>query len=242
MRPVGITALLEVLDECAPLDPTRRAARLADLADPDGTASFDLPLGVRDDRLLDLRERVLGPRLDAVAACPTCAEQLQVDVPVASLRSSDEAGTGELEVESAGLVLRIRPLTSNDLLEAQGCVDVSEAHQLLLSRCLVAARRDGRPVAADDVPGSVAPAVEAALHALDPDAERRLSLTCPACGHAWDEEFDVATFLWSELERWARGVFEDVHRLARAYGWTETDILQLSPARRRRYLELIASG
>ncbi len=50
---------------------------------------------------------------------------------------------------------------------------------------------------------------------------------------------DIASFLWKALHAWAKLMLGDVHELARAYGWTEADILALpSPTRRQIYLEL----
>ena len=84
--------------------------------------------------------------------------------------------------------------------------------------------------------------VEAAGEALaqaDPMADLRLGLTCVACGHAWQSPFDTASFLWTELDAWAARILREVHTLASAYGWTERDILSLSPGRRAQYLEMV---
>ncbi len=74
----------------------------------------------------------------------------------------------------------------------------------------------------------------------DPLAETRLALECPSCAHAWEESFDIAGFLWEEIEARARRIVFDVHALASAYGWTEAQILALSAVSRRRalYLEM----
>jgi hypothetical protein len=37
----------------------------------------------------------------------------------------------------------------------------------------------------------------------------------------------------------ARSLLAEVHSLARAYGWTESEILALSPQRRSTYLEMV---
>jgi hypothetical protein len=68
----------------------------------------------------------------------------------------------------------------------------------------------------------------------------QLALTCPQCGHEWQAPFDIASFLWTEINAWAHRTLQDVHELARAYGWREADILALSPWRRQVYLEMIS--
>ena len=57
--------------------------------------------------------------------------------------------------------------------------------------------------------------------------------------HGWQAALDVAADFWLELHAWARGMLREIHTLARAYGWREADILALSPARRRHYLQLV---
>jgi hypothetical protein len=41
------------------------------------------------------------------------------------------------------------------------------------------------------------------------------------------------------VEALARRVLWEVHTLACAYGWTESETLALSPARRARYLQMV---
>ncbi len=82
-------------------------------------------------------------------------------------------------------------------------------------------------------------AVEDRIAALDPQADIQLALSRPACGHRWQAAFDILSFLWTELGEWAARTLRDVHRLALAYGWSERDILALSPVRRRHYLGML---
>jgi hypothetical protein len=75
-----------------------------------------------------------------------------------------------------------------------------------------------------------------ALAADPPDA---FDLTCDGCGAQSASPFDISTFFWRELSARAQQILLDVHELAGAYGWRESDVLSLSPSRRRRYLELL---
>jgi hypothetical protein len=74
----------------------------------------------------------------------------------------------------------------------------------------------------------------------DPRANIELALECPACGHNWEALFDVVSFFWKEIEAWSRRVLGEVHALASAYGWTEREILALSPWRREFYLQMVS--
>jgi hypothetical protein len=73
----------------------------------------------------------------------------------------------------------------------------------------------------------------------DPQADIRLDLSCLTCTHRWQEAFDIGTFFWIEIDAWARRTLEDVHAIARSYGWPQRDILDLSETRRQFYLDLI---
>ena len=125
---------------------------------------------------------------------------------------------------------RLRAATSRDLAAALA----SAQPRLALAQACTA---EGTPAWTE---ARVA-AAGAALQALDPQADIRLELECGECAMRWTAPLFVEPFLWRELSAWARARFDEVDRLARAYGWREADILALSPQRRRTYLELAAS-
>jgi hypothetical protein len=78
-----------------------------------------------------------------------------------------------------------------------------------------------------------------ALAEGDPLTALQLYATCPACGHLNIIDFD--------LEAWVLGIFkatqaqliDDVHQLAGFYHWSEAEICELPPWRRRLYLARI---
>ncbi|MGW7756641.1 T4 family baseplate hub assembly chaperone [Streptomyces violaceusniger] len=130
---------------------------------------------------------------------------------------------------------------------AEASTAAARARRALLARCLVSAHRAGQPLPADNLPVAELPEpvqrklAEAAERA-DPAADVTLNVACPECGEATRAELDIASYLWAELDHWARDLLLDVHLLATAYGWSEPQILALSPLRRRYYLELCADG
>jgi hypothetical protein len=83
--------------------------------------------------------------------------------------------------------------------------------------------------------------IENGLEALDPCANIELSLVCGNCAHAWAAPFDVAAVLWDEVEARARALLATVHTLARAYGWSERDVLALSEQRRAAYFDMVTT-
>ena len=108
-----------------------------------------------------------------------------------------------------------------------------------MERCIEAACKNAEMIDAAALPHDVVEAVGTAMALADPQAEVRIALTCPSCSHQWSSLFDILSFLWGEIEDWARRLMAEVHVLASAYGWSEREIVALSPRRRRMYLEMV---
>ena len=47
--------------------------------------------------------------------------------------------------------------------------------------------------------------------------------------------------LWAEISARAQHLLREVHLLASAYGWSEQQILELSPTRRASYLRMVSA-
>jgi hypothetical protein len=201
-----------------------------------------LPVGVRDSLLFQSRKCLFGPRLETFAECPSCAGSLEFAVAIDELPLSR---CGELEITGAPdagyeppvyetkVGLRFRLPNSFDLAAIAAVEDAAEAERVLLRRCVVKDDFEPDDRALEDVNRAIAE--------RDPAGDLELSLTCPACGWQWTQIFDIGHFFWRELDSFARRLMGEVDTLARAYGWPEQAILQLSPARRARYLEMVTS-
>jgi hypothetical protein len=197
----------------------------------------ELSIGCRDARLLRLRERLFGPELTAVAQCPACGEQVESTFRVDDVRLEDEDAAQPLHsVGVEGYRATFRLPTSSDLL---ALTDPRTARETLLTRCLNEVfGPDGEAVSVGALPAEVTSAIAGQMAAADPQADIELRVSCPSCDHRWAAAFDIASFLWKELHAWALRTLRDVSRLARSYGWRETDVLSLSATRRQIYLEL----
>jgi hypothetical protein len=230
MRTLSASELLDAWERGLGQQPAERAVTLLAAASP-GTspdALTGLSVGRRDALLLAIRSRTFGPSVTGLADCPNCSERIELTFDLSDI----QAPPASIPTESfiAGNV-RFRLPDSRDLLALGGCVDVPSARALLLRRCVIG--RDADSLDADDVE-----AVVRAMAEADPQADVQLDLSCPACGQQWFAVFDIASFLWTEVNAWAHRTLQDVHRLAVAYGWREPDILALSPWRRQVYLEM----
>jgi hypothetical protein len=240
MPSLSAHAPLDVWERGLSQPPLIRALLLAGLAAPGAswTELASASIGRRDALLLRLREQLFGARMPGVAACPACAERLELSISTTELLAAadEQAPTrpaGEYELDVEGYHLRLRAPASADLLETAGVATEAE----LLARC-VAVDRKGKRLAVERWPAGVRRAAIDSLAAADPLADISLQLVCPACGHTWAVVFDIVDFLWRELEDWAVRTLRDVHDLARAYAWREADILNLSSLRRQLYLEM----
>lgn len=131
----------------------------------------------------------------------------------------------------------MRAVTAGDLVAVEDSSNADAAAARLIDRCVVSI--DGDPGASPAA--SLRPQIDEALEAMDEAAAPEIATSCPDCGHAWTLWLDVAAFFWEELEIHAPRLLADVAALARHYHWSERDILGMSTARRRFYLEAIES-
>lgn len=224
---------------CLPVE--RPVALLAAGDDAAAWAAWErMPLGRRDAHLLALREPTFGPELQCLADCPRCQTPVEFSVPAGELQLPPANDDTPLALTRAGLTMAFRLPNTTDLAAAATERDPAAARRRLFARCLLAAtREDGTAVAPDDVSDDLVRAAGERMAAADAPADVVFALRCPQCGGAWEAAFDVAAFFWQELHTWARRLLREVHELASAYGWSQGEILALSPARRHAYLELI---
>jgi hypothetical protein len=236
MQGLADSKLLALWERGAARHALDRSALLAAVARPDWPADsvVDQPLGAVNASLLRLREACFGHRIDSHTDCPRCGQRLSFALDTRTLlQDAPDVSAGWVDTEvTAGR--RVRPASLRDLAAAANESDAGRAARVLLDRCTLAG--DNAP--ADD---AAAASVEAALEALDPLADLTLNLQCPDCGHTGDARLDPGALLWDELEASAQSLLAEVHHLACAYGWSEDQVLALSPARRARYLAMVGA-
>ncbi|HEX3402223.1 MAG TPA: hypothetical protein VGH23_01985 [Rhizomicrobium sp.] len=218
-----------------------RSLELFAIARPDAPldALADACLGERDGALFELREAMFGPELSGRFSCAACGEQQEINLNLSDLKSTGAHQHAPLSLSSGDYALELRLLTSRDMLAA-AAVPFDEG-RILLERSVISASREGESVQTQSLPPCVVDDIARTLADADPDADLKLNMACSNCGHETRMTFDIGTFLWEEVDAWADRMLREVHTLAASYGWTERDILELSPQRRRRYLELASA-
>jgi len=203
----------------------------------------DLSIGTRDACLLLVRERLFGSRLVNNAVCPECAMRIEWEQDISDIvvKTPDCQIAHQFKLETDDYHLCFRLPNSIDMAELEGYGNAAVALQQLLRRCILSAEYAGVFCDIEQLPESVIQALNQRIEELDPQAEVRINLNCPECSHRCEVFFDIASFLWAEINEWAERMLQTVHKLARAYGWTEREILNLSPVRRQLYLGMVGT-
>ncbi|HUR63692.1 MAG TPA: hypothetical protein VM241_04340 [Candidatus Thermoplasmatota archaeon] len=218
-----------------------RVVRVGPAPDPDPVATARaLSVGEREALALQVRRLSYGERMQAVLSCPACRERLDLELAASDLLlpvPAEPAPAREEAVAADGALhkVRLRPPTGADQEDAAQAAraDIGAATDLLLRRC------------ADGVAAwtpALRTAVAQRLAELDPQAEMRVAMRCPACAAEFSALLDAGAFLLQEVRERAAQLHREVHLLASRYHWSERDILALPPRRRSTYLALLAEG
>ncbi len=238
--------LLSVWERAAPQPPVERALTLLTAARP-GMCREDLAtlsIGERDAQLLDLREEIFGSTLQVFTPCPRCGERFEFNLQAADLggglpaAKDTEAWNDPRELLAEDFRVRFRLPNCLDLEAAAAAEEAARAREILIERCVLGASHNGQMVGLNDLPREVLDQLASEIATLDPRTEINLNVQCPVCGHTWTLLFDIASFLWEELNALAKRLLREIATLARNFGWHERDILAMSSTRRQIYLEL----
>ncbi|MFI1393596.1 hypothetical protein [Streptomyces sp. NPDC020681] len=248
MTPTGPAELLATWETGLTQHESARSLLLHRAARP-GTGADELlsmPVGEREADLFALRRALFGERMQVRVECTACGEAMEFDLDATALGTGTRTPDGPLRVAEDEWEVQFRLPTVADLAAAGTAADPAEARRMLIARCTVSALRGSEAVPPERLAALLPERVQQRLAETaaqaDPAADVTLSVGCPECGEATPAELDITSYLWTELDTWARDLMLDVHLLATAYGWSEPEILALSPLRRRYYLELCADA
>jgi hypothetical protein len=203
-----------------------------------GESVADWPLGRRNRALVELRSVCFGSTLRCWTACPQCGEKIELNLAAdAIVPHQEQDQQPEQTVTVNGETFRLP--TSRDLAR----VATEMAHEPdpdgAAAHLLIACRVAEEAAAGKSWSENELERIGESMAQADPLAEILLGFDCPACLSTCNEALDVPTFLWAEIEALVRRLLLEVHTLASAYGWSEGEILSLSDARRRLYLEMV---
>lgn len=220
-----------------------KALTLLEMVSPDLSREdiAKLAIGERDVRLLTLREKLFGSELVTTSRCPHCEEIMEWDTTVAELQLHPIVRkTQNLFVTQQDYLVEFRLPNSLDLKAISDITDVALAQQYLLRRYVNKITSKGKFDTFEKLPKKMMQKIFQKMEASDPQADLSVELNCAKCQHSWDTVFDIVSFLWAEINDWAKQLLRSVHTLSRFYGWSEYDILNMSASRRQLYLQMVS--
>jgi hypothetical protein len=244
MRGLSAAELLSVWETGTTQSPAERALGLLAAALPDIPLESlaNLSIGERDALLLTLRSRVFGSRLLGLQECPGCRNYIEVNLDTSTILSVNSSGPVEgCSVIREGFEVQLRPPTSSDLLAVRESAHEKEFHRVMLERCVEARDLQGQVVGIAELSPTLIGFLAEEFERIDPLGNIQMALRCPSCKREWQALFDIVSFFWMEIAVWAVRMFREIHQLASAYGWSETEILGMACSRRQVYLQLIGA-
>ncbi len=210
-----------------------RSVQDADGTPIDGAA---LPVGDLDLLVVARRREIRGDSFVAEGTCARCGAPVDVRFSLAAYadhhrprvpRGVIDDGAGWWRLPGGEVTVRVPSIA--DVLAAVAAGEGARGRGELLARCV---RGPGTAAAVR--------AAERAMAALGPTLRADVAGTCPECGADVALDVDARELCLAELRFLAASVYDDVHLIASAYGWTQDVILDLPSVRRRRYADLIA--
>lgn len=243
MKSLSASELLEVWEwgiYQKPLDRTIQLLTIA-LETNDIDQIRGLTIGERDNYLLFLRRSLFGKQLNCTVECPECHEIMEWESDIDEFCSFDynKHIHRELSFQHKSLKLKFRLPTSEDIIQSGLETSQSDFSRNLITRCTTKIVKGTKILEKVELPPQILNEIETMMEEADPKANIQLSLSCPNCGHSWHEIFDIISLLWKEIDSWVKRLLQDISVLARNYGWSEKDILMLSPLRRQFYLDAL---
>jgi hypothetical protein len=215
--------------------------RVGALERPSADRLRQLTAGDRERLMLSVSVRLLGADIDLVTPCPSCRNLIEVPVRFADLiaaRPEQVADRIELEASEGIWMAGCRPPTGLDL-EWAARAGASGGRALLVGSLIELIDAEGNDVAAHALPRECEGRLAEALAQLDPAAECGVEIACPSCAEPIAAMIDGFTILRTALG--GARLYDEVYRMARAYHWSEAEILSL-PLRRRQHYLAIAEG
>lgn len=189
-----------------------------------------LPLAERNAALLRLHSMTFGSRVEAFAVCAECGQQLEFAMDADDMARTLRAPQPETWVEG-DREMGMRPADSSDLAASMEAASEEDARGLLLARTLGIEIAELVRLQRNDWIDR--------FDRLNASAEIQCVLPCAHCGARAALDFDVAGFVWREIQVAARRLMAEIHRLASAYGWSEKAVVRMSVARRAAYLGML---
>lgn len=202
-------------------------------------------VGERDALLLEFREWLFGEKLLNLSACPSCGTQVEWEIQIPDIRAHSpvpEPGTRRFQHQSGPYLIDFRLPDSLDMKDALFSPEKMADPLKTVARCIVGAGKSGTETDPAALPPEILEEIGDRMGEEDPLSLITMELHCPSCYKQWEATFDIMHYLWKEIDSWAQKMLRDVASLAKAFGWSEKEILRMTPSRRNLYLDIVTDG
>lgn len=198
---------------------------------------WEMSVGARIASLLVLADREDAGTFAIALRCPAagCGESIEVSLTLDEILGvASEDGADPFPVKADGRTFHLRRPTGADQLAwlRRDDLDGADVAPAILHSLIVAG-----PVAELTAAGRAA--LEEALDTHDPLIRFTLTAVCPYCQAAHEHETPLTAYALRTLRQVQSRLIEEVHALAVAYGWPESEVLAIPSWRRARYLSLV---
>jgi hypothetical protein len=210
----------------------------------------ELVVGDREFLMMRLRELTLGNRINAVLRCgnPDCGQEMDIALNLDELNSPERhlaqrIFTFAVTSERDRFEIEFRlPTGAHQEAAADSISNDDELAVVKLLAMTITTINGNSDIDVSSVaalPASVLKAIEARMEELAPLQTIELNAVCVECEQPFVSDFDVTSFFLAELQQYRRVLEREVHCIAWHYHWPEHEILSLTRAKRRRYIDLI---
>ena len=189
-----------------------------------------LSIEKKEQYLLEIRRLLFGRKFLSVAACPSCNVMAEWEMNYVDF--SNNLMKDDIDEK---YVLKDGEYTVQYRLPNETDLDLEERIQIL-KNCIVGIRKGREDVIVQELPSKLWNTLEHEIEIKSPLSSSTIHLSCPDCKHEWNLYFSIFEFLWTELDQWAGRFLITISSLARYYGWSESEIVNLHPIRRAYYL------
>ena len=188
--------------------------------------------------MLCLSRLICGDNYWLQCKCKKCNENFDVNIKQSEL-PIQQAGEGFpfVSVRIGRYTLKLRTPTGHDQ-EAILDLDRHEATKTLLYRCIVDLQPDmNRSKFVDGLSEADIETIDTALDKVSPSIGTSIQTNCPECKASQILVLDP----YHLIKHQPIGLYQDIHRIAYCYHWSEQEILSLPKPQRQLYLRMIDS-
>jgi hypothetical protein len=208
---------------------TRSAVDLLDrLLEASPCSAAELCSSDRDALLAGLHRLLWGDRIECSLSCPACQSLYDLSFELSALEHHLHKQGKPAQAIAPRRIADPQegPLNLPSAAEEEGAADRGLEVGVALLAAGIAGREDVDPVE-----------LSARLESLAPILDVDLDAPCAECGRPQQVRFDIQSFVLQRLLDERELVLNDVHALARGYGWSLSEIVSLKRSLRRSLVE-----